>query len=532
MIILLLFAFLAGIVTILSPCILPVLPIILAGSVTGDHRRPLSIVAGFIISFTVFTLFLSTIVKTTGIPVDTLRFVAIAIIAILGLSMIANIELFKIAFIPKTTNGFLLGMSLGLVWAPCVGPILASVIALAATGTVTGQSSAITLAYSLGTAIPMFVILYGGKRFIPTTPAIGKIFGVLMIVVAAAMFVNLDRKFETWILTVFPNYGAGLTKIESTAVVQKQLTTMGTAPELTGGQTWFNSSPLTLAGLKGKVVMVDFWTYTCINCIRTLPYTKAWYEKYKDKGFVLIGVHTPEFEFEKNTDNVHKAIADFGITYPVVQDNEYAIWNAYNNQYWPADYLISKEGNIVDTHFGEGDYDATEKKIQELLSIQMPINNPESQIHTQTPETYIGTDRLGALSSPERPVAGLLQNYTVPNPVPYNTFAFGGSWTESTDRAMPAGSVLGAAQLMYHFDATNVYLVMRPKTKGIPGNVQVLLDGNVVGADDAGADVVNGVVMVDTDRLYHLIKLSTQGEHMLQLKFLDPNLELYAFTFG
>jgi hypothetical protein len=186
----------------------------------------------------------------------------------------------------------------------------------------------------------------------------------------------------------------------------------------------------------------------------------------------------------------------------------------------------------VDTHFGEGDYDATEKKIQELLSIQMPINNPESQIHTQTPETYIGTDRLGALSSPERPVAGLLQNYTVPNPVPYNTFAFGGSWTESTDRAMPAGSVLGAAQLMYHFDATNVYLVMRPKTKGIPGNVQVLLDGNVVGADDAGADVVNGVVMVDTDRLYHLIKLSTQGEHMLQLKFLDPNLELYAFTFG
>jgi cytochrome c biogenesis protein CcdA/thiol-disulfide isomerase/thioredoxin len=518
MIILLLFAFLAGIVTILSPCILPVLPIVLAGSITGDRRRPLLIVSGFIVSFTVFTLFLSVLVKATGIPVDTLRYVAIVVIAVFGLSLMANIELFKASFIPKTTNGFLLGMSLGLVWAPCVGPILASVIALAATGTVTGQTFAITLLYSLGTAIPMLIILYGGRRFIPTTPSIQKIFGVLMIVVALAMFLNLDRKFETWILAVFPNYGAGLTKIESTAIVQKQLSPMENAPELIGGQQWFNSKPLTISQLRGKVVLVDFWTYTCINCIRTFPYTKAWWVKYKDKGFVLVGVHTPEFEFEKDATNVGRAIKDFGITYPVVQDNNYTIWNAYGNQYWPADYLIDKKGVIRDTHFGEGDYDATEKKIQELLGISLPIKNPTYRVGTQTPETYLGLNRLGALSSPETPVTdGSVQTFTVPDLVPYNTFAFAGSWTESPERAMPGKG----ASLVYHFDATDVYLVMRPKVEGTPGKVQVYVDGKLT-----------DTFTVDTDRLYTLIQLPAQGEHVLQLKFLDGPLELYAFTFG
>ncbi len=518
MIILLLFSFLAGIVTILSPCILPVLPIVLAGSIAGDKRRPLLIVSGFIVSFTVFTLFLSALVKATGIPPDTMRYVAIFVIAVFGLSLAANIELFRASYIPKTTNGFLLGMSLGLVWAPCVGPILASVIALAATGTVTGQTFAITLLYSLGTAIPMIIILYGGRRYIPVTPHIQKIFGVLMIAIALFMFLNLDRKFETWILTVFPNYGAGLTKIESMAIVQKQLSSMENAPDFTGGQQWFNSKPLTMTQLRGKVVLVDFWTYTCINCIRTFPYTKAWWEKYKDKGFVLVGIHTPEFEFEKDAGNVGRAIKDFGITYPVVQDNNYTIWNAYGNQYWPADYLIDKNGVIRDTHFGEGDYDTTEKKIQELLGISMPVKNPTYQVNTQTPETYLGLNRLGALSSPETPTTtGASQTFTAPDPVPYNTFAFVGLWTESPERAIPDTG----ASLVYHFDATDVYLVMRPKVEGTPGKVQVYMDGKLT-----------DTITVDTDRLYTLIKLPKQGEHLLQMNFLDGNLELYAFTFG
>lgn len=579
MFILLLFAFLAGVVTILSPCILPVLPIVLSGSAMSGKRRPFGVVTGFILSFTFFTLFLSIIVHATGLPPDSLRTLAIIIIAVFGISLLipkfqawletAFSRLANAA--PKSTNesgpprlgeagftsGFFMGISLGLVWAPCVGPILASVIALALTGTVTGTTFLITLSYSIGTAIPMLAILYGGRRLvqkIPNPAAIQKIFGIIMITIALAMFFNLDRTFQTFILSAFPNYGTGLTKIETIPVVEDAIksvekkpadtTSQGkpmftvlnmnttNAPEITGGQKWFNSNPLTIAGLKGKVVMVDFWTYTCINCIRTLPYTKAWYEKYKDKGFVLIGVHTPEFEFEKDAGNVAKAIKDFGITYPVVQDNDYTIWNAYSNQYWPADYLINQDGKIVDTHFGEGDYDATEKKIQDLLGVSMPVDNPTYNVKTNTPETYLGTAKLGALSSPEQPADGQTQHYTVPNPIPYNTFAFGGSWTASADFANPLGSPLGAAQLLYHFDATDVYLVMKPTTDGTSGQVQVLLDGKPVSAANAGADVVNGVVTVTTDRLYKLISLPAQGEHILQLHFLDPNLQLFAFTFG
>jgi len=546
MLILIFFALAAGIVTILSPCILPVLPIVLSGSIITGRRRPFAIFTGFILSFTFFTLFLSAIVRATGLPPDTLRTLAILIIAIFGISLITNIEFFTFSFVPKTTNGFLLGMSLGLVWAPCVGPILASVIALAITGTVNGATFFITLAYAIGTAIPLFAILYGGRNMvqkIPNPANIQKFFGILMVLIAIAMALNLDRKFQIYVLAVFPKYGSGLTSIETIPQVLDAIkklqkspadtssqgkplfnvlqSSMNNAPELTGGQEWFNSKPLALKNLRGKVVMVDFWTYTCINCIRTLPYTKAWYEKYKDKGFVIIGVHTPEFEFEKDAGNVGRAVKDFGITYPVVQDNNYAIWNAYGNQYWPADYLINKEGKIVDTHFGEGDYDATEKKIQSLLNVDMPIHNPASNIHTQTPETYVGLSRLGALASPEQPVAGQTQNYTVPDPLPYNTFAFGGAWTESSDRAMPSGSALGAAQLLYHFDATNVYLVMRPRVAGISGKVQIYLDGTL-----------RNELIVDTDRLYDIVKLPAQGEHILQLKFLDSNLELYAFTFG
>jgi cytochrome c biogenesis protein CcdA/thiol-disulfide isomerase/thioredoxin len=511
MIILLFFAFLAGIVTILSPCILPVLPIVLSGTLTGGKRRPLAIVIGFILSFTFFTLFLSIIVRATGLPTDTLRFVAILIIGVFGISLLIpkfqqwTEKLFStIAIAPRATSGLLIGMSLGLVWAPCVGPILASVIALSLTDTVTSTTFFITLAYSMGTAIPMLIILYSGRRLVQKIPnplLLQKLFGVLMISIAIAMYLNLDRKFQTYILTVFPTYGTGLTKIETIPIVtnalqsiQNKQAAIGNAPDFVGGQQWFNSAPLTMSQLRGKVIMVDFWTYTCINCIRTLPYTKAWWNKYKDKGFVLVGVHTPEFEFEKDAGNVGKAIKDFGITYPVVQDNNYAIWNAYGNQYWPADYLIDKTGKIVDTHFGEGDYDATEKKIQELLGISMPVNNPTYQVNTQTPETYLGTNRGD-----------------------YSQISTTGTWNKSPEYAAP----LQGATLTFPFDATDVYLVMRPKIEGTPGKVEVYLDGKLT-----------TTVTVDSDKLYPLIQLPSEGQHVLLLKFLDSNLELYAFTFG
>lgn len=496
MFILTLFAFLGGIVTIISPCILPILPIVLSGGTTSDKKRPLSIIAGFILSFTFFTLFLSAIVKATGISADALRLVSVVIITFFGISMIAGKELFRVSFVPKTTNGFLLGASLGLVWTPCVGPILASIITLAATGNTGIDSVVVTLAYATGTAIPLLAIMHG-VRILPVKN-LQKFFGILMILTAVAILFSWDRKFQTFILERFPNYGAGLTKLEDNALVKKQLEDMKTkpkggrmvnAPEFVVGGLWFNSKPLTMQELRGKVVLVDFWTYTCINCIRTLPYLKTWHEKYKDKGLVIVGVHTPEFEFEKNPENVKKAIKDFGLEYPVMQDNDYATWAAYANHYWPAKYLVDREGKIVYTHFGEGQYDETEKKIQELLSVNMPVLNPTYQVMARTPETYLGSLRGD-----------------------YSRIQTSGTWTKSEEYAKPAQ---GSTMTM-RFNAAKVFLVMRGS-----GKLNVYLDEQFV-----------KTVTVDEDKLYDLIDLPTPGEHMLKLEFLDPGLELYAFTFG
>ena len=424
MFLLVLFAFIAGVVTVLSPCVLPLLPIILSSSDGSGKQRPLGVVVGFILSFTFFTLFLSTIVRLSGLPAESLRFISIFILITFGASLLIpwvqlQLELLFArfsSFAPIGQNragflgGLLVGLSLGLLWTPCVGPILASVISLAITGTVTTQAVFITFAFALGTAIPMFIIMLAGATALKKVPwlvhntaRIQQVFGVLMILTALAILGNFDRKFQTYVLQTFPKYGAGLTKIEDNQSVKSQLNKLGSAeenatplidvvtnrapaPELIMGGEWFNSEPLKISDLQGKVVLVDFWTYSCINCQRTFPYLKKWWVSYKDSGFVIIGVHSPEFEFEKNPKNVQKSINDFGITYPVMQDNYFATWKAYKNRYWPAKYLIDAEGQIRYTHFGEGGYDETEKKIQELLTEAganvgaMKIENPEYQI--------------------------------------------------------------------------------------------------------------------------------------------------------
>jgi len=569
MIILIAFAFLGGIVTILSPCILPILPIVLSGSITGGKQRPWGVVVGFIASFTFFTLFLSAIVKATNISADALRTVSVIIIAGFGISLL--VPAFQVAIerlfsrltsvmsfkTPTATrsdfiSGLLIGLSLGLLWTPCVGPILASIITLAATSQVTADAVFITLAYATGTAIPLLAITYGGRNLltknqwlVTNTARIQKGFGVLMILTALSIYFQVDRKFQSYILNRFPNYGVGLTKFEDTTTIknalqqlqnpsQRKESSMINAPELIPGGKWFGSTPLTIASLRGKVVLIDFWTYTCINCIRTLPYLKAWHEKYKDKGLVIIGVHTPEFEFEKNPDNVARAIRDFGLAYPVMQDNDYATWNAYANRYWPAKYLIDKNGVIRYTHFGEGDYDETETKIQELLkeagslSEDLPVDNPTYRIQSRTPEIYLGNWRIANFVSPEPIKQDIATNYSVPKNITRNTFAYGGTWTVGYEYAMPAAG----AKLVFRFDAAEVFLVMRPKSKGTMGSIRVLLDGKLVTEENAGADVVSGVVKVDVDRLYKLIKFATAGEHLLELEFQNGNLQLYAFTFG
>jgi len=538
MIILTLFAFLAGLVTILSPCIFPILPVILASSVTdtASRRRPYGIVTGFVLSFTFFTLFLSVLVKAFGVPAEILRTISIVVIAGFGVSLLsARVQkiiesLFsRLANLTPTTSGkggfgggVLIGLSLGLLWTPCVGPILASVISLAVAGTVTFSALILTFAYSLGTAIPMLMIIRGGQQLIAKVPwlskntvKIQKAFGVVMILTAIGIYAGVDRSFQTYFINKFPNYGTGLTKVEDNATVLSQLEDVtkpkislgnkqSLAPELILGGKWFNlpkgteTRGLPLSDLKGKVVIVDFWTYTCINCQRTLPYLKAWYEKYHGQGLEIIGVHAPEFEFEKDPENVEKAIADFGIKYPVMQDNEFATWKAYQNHYWPAKYFIDKDGFVRYTHFGEGAYDESEKVIQELLKetgveVSEELDTPTYQTYGRTPETYLGANR----SDPSSGVKMV------------------GTWTIGEEFASPPPN----GELLMNFDAKNVYLVMRPEEG--PTKVQVYLDGEMV-----------KTVTVTEDGLYTLVELPTEGRHQLRLVFPDGKIELYAFTFG
>ena len=575
MILLILFAFLAGIVTILSPCILPILPIVLSSSI-GDKKtgvsRPIGVVLGFVASFSFFTLFLSSIVQLTGIPAGSLRLVSVLIIAMLGVSMLIpqfqllTEKLFSrlTSLVPRTQAqpgffpGVIVGLSLGLLWTPCVGPILASVISLAITGTITLDAFLITFAYSLGTAIPMFLIMIGGRSLLQKVPWLlantGKIqkgFGILMILTAIGIYTNVDRRLQTLIIEKFPQYGVGLTKFEDNAIVQKQLERLaGTktddknigkpmfdllnpkgvrAADIIAGGIWFNSKPLSLNSLKGKVVLIDFWTYSCINCQRTLPYLRDWWSKYQDKGLVIIGVHAPEFEFEKDPENVRKAIADFKLTYPIVQDNDFSTWRAYNNHYWPAKYFIDKEGYIRYTHFGEGEYDKSEQVIQELLNeagaegISQKVDNPEYQVYGRTPETYLGYSRVEYLASPESIRYDGVSTYTRPLIVPNDRYSLDGEWAITKEYANPRKG----ASLEFNFDAKEVFLVMGPSKN--PAKVKVTVDD---GEQFYGEDVVDSMVTIDADRLYKLVNLPLPGRHMLKLEFLDDNAQLFAFTFG
>ena len=541
MIIIIGFAFIAGFVTILSPCILPILPIVLSGGISNDKSKPLGIVLGFILSFTFFTLFLSSLVKLTGISPDFLRALSVVIIFGLGLSLlIPRFQIFLERIFSKLSNsvgrsktrsgffgGILLGLSLGLIWTPCVGPIIASVITLAASSTVTSASVIITIAYSLGTAIPMLLITYGGRALlqknlwlVKNTVNIQKIFGVLMMITAIGIFFNVDRSFQAYILEVFPQYGTNLTKIEDNKIVRKELQQLkdspiimniSQAPDFIPNGTWLNSDPLTMSELKGKVVLVDFWTYTCINCIRTLPYITAWHDLYKDKGLVIIGIHTPEFEFEKKKENVVNAMKQYGISYPVLMDNEYENWNAFNNRYWPAKYLIDAKGQIRYTHFGEGEYIETEKMIQELLKeagnqklnpIQT-VEKADDLLLRRTPETYLGSDRTERRSDT---VEDLSKDF----------YYLKGKWQTSNEYAV---SSVGSS-LTLNFSGKEVNLVMSPAQKG--NKIRIYLNDKLI-----------DTIILDTERLYNLVKLPEYtGSSILKIEFLDDGIKCFAFTFG
>lgn len=570
--ILYIFSFLAGLATVLSPCVLPVLPAILSGGVNKGKYRPLGIVLGLISSFVFFTLTLTYLVHLLGISANILRYFAIGIISLFGLIMIfpslsdkfsrltssvgdtgANLQS-KAAQEKGFISGFILGMALGLVWTPCAGPILAAITTLVATQSITSEVILLTLAYSLGAAIPLFLIAYGGNLAIRSLPflkkhteGIRKIFGFLMIAAAIGLLFNFEVYFQKLAIEYFPTLN-----IENNAQVKQELDQLrpsspyseekvallrveqmtnlpniGPAPEIVGINSWINSNPLKIVDLKGKVVLIDFWTYSCINCIRTLPYITDWYQKYKDLGFVVIGVHTPEFEFEKNYDNVLKATKRFNVTYPVPLDNDYQTWQAYHNQYWPAHYLIDQQGNIRDVHFGEGAYLETENNIRALLGLSKitSSNKEEQSQRILTPETYLGFSRGRSYAMKVEPEK--IVDYQFKTPLPLNGVGLKGKWLLEEERVV---SKSPESSLSLRFIATRVYLVMDSKKQS---QIKVLLDGQPLPPKYYTEDMdEKGNIVVQDARKYDVINLKGDyAPHEITLIFPEE-VAAYAFTFG
>jgi cytochrome c biogenesis protein CcdA/thiol-disulfide isomerase/thioredoxin len=582
------FAVLAGAGTALSPCVLPVLPALLASGGVGGRRRPLGVVIGLTVTFTVTIVGIADVVDGVGLGSDPLRDVAVAVLLASGLALIvpgladrlearmSRIAAFGAGGASNRGDGFrsglVVGAALGFVYTPCAGPILAAVISVSAAS---GRTVAVAIAYSLGSAAVLLALTLGGRKLFDRIRAAGRgvalqrTLGVVMLVTALAIVVGVDVRFDQYVAEHIPNVNltAGLEKSKavesrlpeirghgakfatgtktptaprnaSDAVLLADahgLKDLGPAPEFTNTEDWFNTPgnrPLRLADLHGKVVLVDFWTYTCINCIRTLPYLKAWDAAYRKDGLTIVGVETPEFAFEKEASNVRDAIDQFSLRYPVVQDNEMGTWNAYGNAYWPADYLIDAKGHVRYAAAGEGDYSQTETAIRALLAeAGAPVSgksHPTDVIapsEVATPETYLGTARAqGWRVAPK----GGVHDYGagVPAQLGLNEFAYSGTWNIAEQ---PATAMSGAGIDM-QFEAKNVYLVLSSAGES-PRQVQVLLDGKPISARDSGADVHHGAVTVTGQRLYSLVSLPGDQEHRLSLRFA-PGVSGYAFTFG
>ncbi len=595
MLVLLGFAVLAGAGTALSPCVLPVLPALLSAGGVGGRRRPLGIVLGLSITFTVTIVGVAKVVDGVGLGSDPLRIVAIVVLFVFGAALLLpdvadRIEapLSRLArFGPRSRgdgflSGLLVGGALGFVYTPCASPILAAVISVSAAS---GKTVVIALAYALGSAVVLLALTLGGRRLFDRVrkagrgPLLQRALGVIMIVTAVAIITNLDVNFDQFVAQHIPDVNL-TASLECSETVTKHLheisghqpkfapangsstcggsgssvkaapadasqasllaaagglKKLGPAPEFNETQDWFNTpgqKPLSLSSLRGRVVLVDFWTYTCINCLRTLPYLKAWDATYRHDGLTIVGVETPEFAFEHDASNVSNAIKQFGLKYPVVQDNKMGTWNAYGNEYWPADYLIDAKGQVRYAAFGEGDYEKTETAIRALLAekgSQIGGKSRPSGVvvpsEQATPETYLGTARAdGWIDEPRN---GTHDYGVAPTgSLSLNDFAFSGTWNIA---AQPATAVANAG-VDVEFEAKDVYLVLS-SAGGSPRPVQVLLDGKPISARVAGSDVHSATVTVRGQRLYTLVSLPRDERHRLGLRFAT-GVSGYAFTFG
>jgi cytochrome c biogenesis protein CcdA/thiol-disulfide isomerase/thioredoxin len=597
-----LLVFLGGVLTIVSPCILPVLPFVFARSEQRFLTNGLPLLAGMAVTFAGIAT-LAAVGGAWAVRVNQYgRIVALILLTAFAVTLLSRRVADVVArpfvalgnrLVRTAPSGasnlgplhsVLLGVATGLLWAPCAGPILGLVLTGAAISGPNPRTTLLLFAYAAGAATSLAAaILAGGRVFAALKKSLGAGEWVRRGLGAAVLLAVVSIVFG-WDATVLTRLSlTGTSQLESSLIgsikpaVSPQnpgmmmamhdstsggammmagnammaqtkhsagLPIEGDLPPLSGATTWLNSPPLSAEGLRGKVVLVDFWTYSCINCLRALPFVKGWYDKYKDHGLVVIGVHAPEFAFEKDVGNVRRAVADLKITYPVALDDDYAIWQGFNNQYWPAHYFIDSQGRIRGHHFGEGSYDESEATIRQLLTeagyTGLPPAGMESaravgaqaaadEAHDQSPETYVGYQRAENFSS----VGGFAQDraklYAAPGVLTLNQWALAGTWAVDPEKA-----VLRAApgKIEFRFLARDLHLVLGPNG-GKPVRFRVLLDGAAPAASHGADTDAGGQGTVTEQRLYQLIRQSGDvREHVFSIEFLDPGVQAYSFTFG
>jgi cytochrome c biogenesis protein CcdA/thiol-disulfide isomerase/thioredoxin len=577
-------AYLGGVLTILSPCILPVLPFVFARSDQPFARGGLPILIGMAVTFAA----VATLAAIGGGWVVQAnhygRVAAIVLMALFGITLLfpqladrltrpivaLGSRLSQAHENDQKVPGFgaslLLGVATGLLWAPCAGPILGLLLTGAALNGASLSTTFLLLAYAAGAATSLAVaLLVGGKVFAAMKRSLGtgewirRGLGVAVLAGVAAIGFGADTGLLTQLSLARTNgleqalinrlhprkstATANVAPAAANASPAERLPVEGQIPALSGAVEWLNSPPLTAKGLRGHVVLVDFWTYSCINCLRALPYVEAWAKKYRDEGLVVIGVHAPEFAFEKNIDNVRAADKRLGIDYPVAIDNNYAIWRGFNNEYWPAHYFIDAKGQIRHHHFGEGGYAESERVIQELLreaghkttsgTVAVSgtgVEKAADMADVESPETYIGTDRAENFASPGGAVQDTAHAYSAPATLMLNQWALTGDWRVGQQDAVleqPNGGIT------YRFHARDLHLVLGPSTDGKPVKFQVTIDGHAPGKDH-GVDIdAAGNGVVTGQRLYQLVRLNDRIEdHTFEIRFLDAGATAYSFTFG
>ncbi|MDN7874866.1 cytochrome c biogenesis protein DipZ [Burkholderia aenigmatica] len=617
-------AYLGGVLTILSPCILPVLPFVFARADQPFVRTGLPLLAGMALTFAVVATLAAVGGGWVAQANQAGRWVAIVLLAVFGLTLLmprlAEHLTRPLVAAGNRLTGFaqrdgrsagplsslLLGVATGLLWAPCAGPILGLVLTGAALRGASVGTTLLLVAYAAGAATSLGVALViGGKVFAAMKRSLGagewikRGIGVALLAGVGAIALGLDTGALAQLSTVTTGgletklvdrlggrsngapaamaaavnpadnaangaaNGSGGAMMAATADAAQAggammravdathapavLPVEGTLPSLDGAVQWLNSPPLTAAGLRGKVVLVDFWTYSCINCLRTLPYTNAWARKYAPYGLVVIGVHAPEFAFERDIGNVKKAVHDLGIDYPVAIDNGYSIWRAFNNEYWPAHYFIDAQGRVRHHHFGEGEYAQSERAIQSLLAeaghpeaLNVPLGlagapakgalAAADSADVRSPETYVGYARAESFTSPGGAVRDAAHRYDAPARPDLNDWGLAGTWNVGAERASltaPDG------RIVYRFHARDLHLVLGPGANGQPVRFRVTLDGAAPGAAH-GADVdAQGYGTVTGQRLYQLVRQpGAIADRTFAIEFLDPGVDAYAFTFG